>query len=594
MTPMEALSTMDIVEGNLVKLERVWAEIDQMLPAPGSGPSGVDGEDAYRAKHRILSDLVAVMPNIDGFELTDEMLNAEAVVPMMIDFHEIGEPEALASIDQILRAQGHSLEQYRYRFTKKRRELLRRAIEWLADEIGDAEAILEDEADDAQVARIVGRVRDLAMVFDRLGRQPIGWEGVLVLLREELDGLPSGFAERWSGVRDQLDSLTRDEAEAVPTGVADLSELGGTVDPYRMDDPPEEDDVLLLVEQMKNGLTARATGGDMAESDYSRIRKTLVGHPSIGSQLPRFVKTCRTPDEFWGFIKPKFSTYAERRRFIAEQFNPILDGLELGDAVTLTAYERIDPPIGQGGYGQVYKYRHRLLDRLFAFKVFAPAFSEGGEGHLDRFFREARILFDLRHPDIIQVHDVGMMGRRPFIRMEFFDGTNLTKILRTHGSVRPDRALWLVRRLADALRHAHHDVRVVHRDIRPSNVMVRGQGPDAEVRLIDFGLGVFIERDLVSRITKTGQGVVGGHYTAPELVADPRLVNPASDIYSLGVLWYEMLVGRPPAGRDLEKTLASIAGVDASQVEVLLACVEDVDRRIADGGALVQALRAVR
>jgi len=317
--------------------------------------------------------------------------------------------------------------------------------------------------------------------------------------------------------------------------------------------PPPDDDLSLAVESLKLGLTARATGGGMEESEYRRLRKLVVGHPVLGKKVPRFLKVCHSTDDFWQFIKAEFDNYAARRIYLAEKLNPLLDELESGEIAALALYERIDPPLGQGGFGVVMRYRHRLLDMDFAVKVFAPAFSEGGEGHLDRFFREARILFQLNHPDIIRVHDVGMLGKRPFIRMELFDGDPPSRVLKERGTVPADRALWLVKRVADALKHAHEDVQVVHRDLKPSNIMVKKPG---QLRVIDFGLGVFIEQELISRITRTGQGVVGGHYTAPELVQDPKLIDPRSDIYSLGVLWFEMLVGRVPGAMDVEDALS--------------------------------------
>ena len=359
--------------------------------------------------------------------------------------------------------------------------------------------------------------------------------------------------------------------------------------PFPLDKPPSDDDLVEMIEELKNGLMETASGGEMPNADYVRIRKVLLGNPQIADRLPEFLKTCRSTYEFWNFIKPAFGSYAERRAFLAEAFNPLLDDLEAGDIATFHAtYERLEPPLGQGGFGVVYKYLHRNLDMVFAVKVFAPAFSQGGEGNLDRFFREARILFKLQHWDIIRVYDVGMMGRRPFIRMEYFEGRALNEILRSYGRIPPDRARWLIGRLAGALRHAHDDVGVIHRDIKPSNVLVHG--PTQEVRLIDFGLGVFIEHDLVSRITKTGEGVVGGFHTAPELVGDPRLLDKRSDIYSLGALWYEMVVGRPPAGADIAAGLREVDGVAEVDVSLILSCLQDLERRCSSAAELLDAL----
>jgi serine/threonine protein kinase len=337
--------------------------------------------------------------------------------------------------------------------------------------------------------------------------------------------------------------------------------------------PPADDDLVDVLERLKVGLVSHATGGSMPDDEYKKLRSIVLSHSTLADRVPRFLKSCRSTSDFWNFIKAEYGSYAERRTFLAEQLNPLMDNLESAEAVVGQAYERIDI-VGEGGFGQVIKYHHKLLDMDFAFKVFAPAFSVGGEGHLERFFREARILFKLNHQSIVKVYDIGMLGRRPFIRMEFFDGQPLLNILKTHGRIPPNRALWLIRGIADALRHAHEEVQVVHRDIKPSNILVR----KGDLRVIDFGLGVFIERDLVSRITKTGHGVVGGHYTAPELSTDPKLLDPRSDIYSLGAVWYEMLLGRPPGAMgSAEKMIAS--GVPVAHAAILADCLADFDHR---------------
>ncbi|MFM2162318.1 MAG: hypothetical protein RLZZ383_1830, partial [Pseudomonadota bacterium] len=235
-----------------------------------------------------------------------------------------------------------------------------------------------------------------------------------------------------------------------------------------------------------------------------------------------------------------------------------------------------------------WKYRHRHLDIPFAFKIFAPSFSEGGGSDLDRFFREARILFRLRHPDIVQIYDVGMMGRRPFIRMEFCEGENLNALLRRVGRVPPAAARRLVRRLAGALEHAH-GVGIVHRDLKPSNVMVGPKSANS-VRLIDFGLGVFVEQDIVSRVTKTGEAVAGGNYTAPELYTNPKLIDARTDLYSLGAIWYEMLTGRAPVGAGIHAALDEVGDLAPSDRALVLRCLADLPDRPASAATILGEL----
>jgi serine/threonine-protein kinase len=313
-----------------------------------------------------------------------------------------------------------------------------------------------------------------------------------------------------------------------------------------------------------------------------------MAHPDIGPRLPRFVRTCSTTGEFWGYIKEEAKSYADRRRIISEAFASILDDLATGDVATTSVYERIEPPVGQGGFGVVWKYRHRHLDIPFAFKIFAPSFSEGGTSDLERFFREARILFRLRHPDIVQIYDVGMMGRRPFIRMEFCDGENLNALLRRKGRIPPAAARRLVRRLAGALDHAH-GLGIVHRDLKPSNVMI-GPRDTRSIRLIDFGLGVFVEQDIVSRVTKTGEAVAGGHYTPPELYANPKLIDARTDLYSLGAIWYEMLTGRPPVGAGIHAALDDVGDLPVSERALVLRCLADLADRPASASAILAEL----
>lgn len=321
--------------------------------------------------------------------------------------------------------------------------------------------------------------------------------------------------------------------------------------PFSPAAPASRKTLLELAEELKVGLTSHATGGAMDAMRYVEIRKTLLAAPDLAERLPRFLKACRSTDDFWGFIKQQFRSYQERRDFLATELNPILDFLDDSQS-TADPGLSFGEPIDRGGFGTVYKARHELLQMDFAVKVFDPAFDDGSPAHLDRFFREARVLFALNHPNIVRVFDVGLRYGKPFIRMEYFEGKNLSEFLKDHGRLSPRKALVLTQKVLEGLVHAHVDARVVHRDLKPSNVMV---APGERVRIVDFGLGVFIERDLVSRITKTGEAAVGGYYTAPELVINPKLVDPRSDLYSVSGIWYTALTNRAPAGLDLAEQL---------------------------------------
>jgi len=266
------------------------------------------------------------------------------------------------------------------------------------------------------------------------------------------------------------------------------------------------------------------------------------------------------------------------------QINPIIERLEQTDIGSTGQFE-LGERIGQGGFGTVYKVHHELLKMDFAIKVFDPAFDDGNHADLDRFFREARVLFALHHPNIIRVYDTGLIGQKPFIRMEYFEGQNLNEFLNNHGVLHVTKARVLTHKVTSAISHAHQRG-VVHRDIKPSNIMLAAR---QDVRVIDFGLGVFVEADLLSRVTKTGEHAVGGYYTAPELVTNPRLLNPSTDVYSIGALWFTALTGRPPAGSDLHTRLDE-SGESGPFLAVLRKSLASENARFANATEMLEAM----
>lgn len=357
---------------------------------------------------------------------------------------------------------------------------------------------------------------------------------------------------------------------------------------------PEEDDIVLQVEQFKLGLIARATGGEFDEKEYSRMRKMTLGIPGVEKVIPRFLKLCRTTDEYWGWVKAQAPTYAERRVIIAEAINPILEIIEYETGEGALEFKKVYEEkeiIGNGGFGQVYLYVHRLLKLPFAVKVFAPAFYEGGEKELERFFQEARMLFQFNHPSIIKVYDAGLIGKRPFIRMEYFGGKNLNEILIQHGTLTGNPALTMMEQLVSGMRHAHEDIGIIHRDLKPSNIMASKPN---QFRIIDFGMGIFIENELHSRLTKTGEAAVSGYYNAPELVENPKLVDKRSDIYSLGAIWYTMLTGQPPAGTELMDNLKRIEGVDNEYIRAIEKCLANIDSRTPNCDELLKEIKELK
>lgn len=342
---------------------------------------------------------------------------------------------------------------------------------------------------------------------------------------------------------------------------------------------PKVDDIVISAERLKMGLVSRATGGGFDQKEYSALRKKILSIPGITEIVPKFLKLCFTVDEFWDWIKNAAPTYHERRTILAKELNPILEFVEYESGAGAIEFKKQFEDkgvIGNGGFGLVYLYEHILLKRLFAVKVFAPSFYAGGEKELERFFQEANMLFRLNHPCIIKVYDAGLMGKRPFIRMEYFDGKNLNQILQEYGIIPPDKALHMMKYLVDAMRHAHEDAGIIHRDLKPSNIMAKS--PNI-FRIIDFGLGIFVENELHSRFTKTGDATISGYYNAPELVQNPKLIDKRTDIYSLGAIWFTMLTGQPPAGTSIIDQLQSVGNLSKDYIACIQKCLASIDHR---------------
>jgi serine/threonine protein kinase len=200
--------------------------------------------------------------------------------------------------------------------------------------------------------------------------------------------------------------------------------------------------------------------------------------------------------------------------------------------------------VGQGGMGAVYKARQVRLDRPVALKVLPPEVGKDPT-FAERFLREARTLGRLSHPHIVTVHDFGESGGYYFFLMEYVEGVNLRDALRA-GKFKPEQALKVVPQICDALQYAH-DKGVVHRDIKPENVLLNEQG---NVKIADFGLAKLLGREAaVPSLTGTRQVLGTPHYMAPEQMERPQVVDHRADIFSLGVLFYEMLTGELPLGR---------------------------------------------
>ncbi len=221
--------------------------------------------------------------------------------------------------------------------------------------------------------------------------------------------------------------------------------------------------------------------------------------------------------------------------------------------------------IGKGGMGAVYKARQPGLDRFVALKVLPPAVASDS-GFAERFNREARALARLNHPNIVAIYDFGIVGPTShpaspekageasekgalpplhYLLMEFVDGTNLREVEHA-GKLSAEQALAIIPQICEALQFAHNEG-VVHRDIKPENILLDKKG---RVKITDFGIAKIVGLP-GGKVSLTGtQDVVGTpHYMAPEQIEKPQTVDHRADIYSLGVVFYEMLTGELPLGK---------------------------------------------
>lgn len=229
--------------------------------------------------------------------------------------------------------------------------------------------------------------------------------------------------------------------------------------------------------------------------------------------------------------------------------------------------------IGKGGMGAVYKARQPGLDRFVALKILPPQVGSG-PGFGERFNREARALAKLAHPNIVAVHEFGQVNGLPYFIMEFVDGLNLRQLERAR-KLSARQALQIVPQICEALQFAH-DEGIVHRDIKPENILVDKKG---RVKIADFGIAKILSRESDVALTET-QGALGTpNYMAPEQMEKPTTVDHRADIFSLGVVFYEMLTGELPLGRFAPPSSRKME-VDVRLDEVVLRALEkDPERR---------------
>ena len=217
--------------------------------------------------------------------------------------------------------------------------------------------------------------------------------------------------------------------------------------------------------------------------------------------------------------------------------------------------------IGHGGMSAVFKARQPKLDRMVALKVL-PKSLAATPGFPERFTREGRVLARLSHPNIVAVHDFGESGGFCFLIMEYVDGVNLRQAMRA-GRFTPEQALNIIPAICDALQFAHTQG-VLHRDIKPENILLDSRG---RVKIADFGIAKILdEKGDAMLLTQSGAKLGTAPYMAPEQIEKPSSVDHRADIYSLGVVFYEMLTGELPLGRFAAPSEKSSVGGNIDEI----------------------------
>ena len=262
---------------------------------------------------------------------------------------------------------------------------------------------------------------------------------------------------------------------------------------------------------------------------------------------------------------------------------------------------QLQDPIGRGGMATIYRARDLRMDRVVAVKVLREVYSTDPK-FVRRFQVEAKAASALQHPNIVQVYDYGQTDGNYYIVMELVEGTDLRRYLRSRGVLDVDRAIIIAHDVALGLGAAHRRD-IVHRDVKPQNVLV---GRGGSIKLTDFGIASVYKDINAERLTTTGMTLGTVQYYAPEQ-AQGEIVSPAADVYALGIVMYEMVTGHPPFDGDSPVAVAMQhiqdvptppshlnPNLSPALEEIILRCLEKVpEMRFRDGSQLARALESL-
>ena len=307
------------------------------------------------------------------------------------------------------------------------------------------------------------------------------------------------------------------------------------------------------------------------------------------------------------------SVYPNEFRTCPKDQKDLLTASELQPGMVLRGKYEILGKLGAGGMAAVYRARHLAFGEVRAIKVVNNRLADD-EDFLRRFRNEAVVARRLQHPNAVRVDDLDMTeDGRPFIVMEYVEGQNLREVVRHQGALSLRRSVRIARQVASALAAAH-ELGIVHRDIKPDNILLAGEGPTETAKVLDFGIAKMRESalgDSGAIATRTGMVVGTPQYISPEQAMGRRgsELDGRADLYSLGVVLYEMVTGRlpfesdtamglilhhlqtpPPSPRELRPDL----GIpDALSAVLLRALQKEPEKRFASAAEMAAALDEV-
>lgn len=255
-------------------------------------------------------------------------------------------------------------------------------------------------------------------------------------------------------------------------------------------------------------------------------------------------------------------------------------------ALELPGYDLLEL-LGRGGMGEVWKARQKSLGRTVAVKLLPPRLAKDPE-FVARFDKEATALAALSHPNVIQIIDRGVAGENYYFVMEYVEGRSLRELINS-GQLPPVEALKLVAQVCRAIDYAH-DKQIIHRDLKPENILVDDRG---NVKVADFGLAGIGGNDPRMQLTATSVAMGTVNYMAPEQRRDAKHVDRRADLYSVGVVLYELLTGELPIGR-FKLPSDKVQGLDRRLDELILRTLEpEPDARYQRASALCEEIEAL-